>query len=110
MATFTASTIVRDNTGRSHVFTEGQTVPEWAVGLISSDILTEAGVPVEVTESEPETGTDEAAKVSIPPKAGKGSSATAWAAYAKSQGFEVEDDAKASEIREALAEAGVPVE
>lgn len=104
-------------------------VPGWAVPLITNpkvwDVApSEPGVPVESGESDTnadesdDTGSEESEPeksessegVSIPPVKGKGSSAAAWAAYAKSQGYEVDEDAKASEIREALVEAGVPVE
>ncbi|MEG9248012.1 hypothetical protein V6S67_07935 [Arthrobacter sp. Soc17.1.1.1] len=57
-----------------------------------------------------ESGTQGPSEVPIPPKGGKGSSATAWAAYAASKGFEVDADAKASDIIDALAEAGIPTE
>lgn len=102
--------------GEATCFLAGSTPPAWAVALITNPkVWAEAGIPVEesapeatgAVEGEPETVAE---VVGIPPKAGPGSSASAWAAYALAQGFTVEDDAKASEIREALAEAGIPVE
>lgn len=96
----------------------GSTPPAWAAALITNPLAwadesdsveaTEASSEITVPVSTETAG--DATNAKIPPVKGKGSSAEAWAAYAKSQGFEVEADAKASEIREALIEAGVPVE
>lgn len=117
--------------GEAICFTAGSTPPAWATALITNPkAWAEAGIPVEL-EDEPEDDSDgdesggasdeseeeteagseeEPADVPIPPKGGPGSSAAAWAVYALSKGFEVDGDAKSSEIREALAEAGIPVE
>ncbi len=117
-----ARTVWVEHDGVPTCFTAGSTPPAWAAELITNPLAwVDAGVPVEsISEDRIEEIAEEVAKTAealteatspkIPPKAGKGSSAAAWAAYAKANGFEVEDDAKASEIREALVEAGVPVE
>ena len=91
-------------------FGPGDAVPEWAVGLITNP---NAWVESSIDDSEEAPGGDDDEsddEVGIPPVKGPGSSAKAWAAYALTKGFEVETDAKASEIRDALAEAGIPVE
>lgn len=49
-------------------------------------------------------------EVPIPPKGGRGGSAAKWAEYAASKGFEIDDDATASDIREALEAEGIPTE
>lgn len=108
--------VMHPETG-SHLLSPG-VVPEWAESLISNpDVLegefsgaseqvdetSEVDPVTEAVESEPE-------ETPIPPKSGRGSSAEAWAAYAASKGFDVEADAKASEIREALEAEGIPTE
>ena len=117
-----AQSVWLEREGELVCFTAGSAPPAWAAKLITNPLVwAEAGVPVEpVAVERIEEGAEEVAKTAealneatsakIPPKSGKGSSAAAWAAYAKANGYEVEDDAKASEIRDALAEAGVPVE
>ncbi len=117
-----AQSVWLEREGELVCFTAGSTPPAWAAKLITNPLAwVEAGVPVEpVTEERIEEIAEEVANTAealtevtspkIPPKSGKGSSAAAWAVYAKAHGFEVEEDAKASEIREALTEAGVPVE
>lgn len=115
-----ARSVWLEREGEPICFMAGSTPPDWAAALITNPVAwaEEAGIPVEPVAGEPAgaeepTGQDEPAApaaVSIPPKAGPGSSASAWAAYALARGFGVEDDAKASEIREALEEAGIPVE
>lgn len=52
----------------------------------------------------------ESGEVPIPPKGGRGGSAAKWAEYAASKGFEIDDDATASDIREALEAEGIPTE
>lgn len=91
-------------------FGPDDTVPAWAVGLISNPKawVDAPDEPVAVTTDDDEG--DDVSDPVIPPVKGRGSSATAWAGYARAHGFEVEPDAKASEIREALAEAGIPIE
>ncbi|MGG7510904.1 hypothetical protein [Plantibacter sp. YIM 135249] len=110
-----------DDEMNSHYFGPGDNIPKWARKRIQNpDVwvdIDEGDEPSEdesvEVEAEPETEAidegDEPALV-IPPKAGPGSSAKAWAEYALALGFETDGDAKASEIREALAEAGHPVE
>lgn len=122
-----ATSVWLEQEGAPVCFAAGSTPPAWAAALITNPgaWAAEADIPVDAEPGE-SLATDEVAgdesevvdsaegndsgEVSIPPKAGPGSSASAWAAYALSQGFAVEEDAKASEIREALAEADIPVE
>lgn len=101
-------------------------VPEWAVPLITNKavIVAEAVAAPVIPEAPkiPETPVIEVQKaedagdddvpddVPIPPKGGRGGSAEAWAKYAASKGFEVEGDAKASDIREGLEAEGIPTE
>jgi len=115
-----ARTVWVEHDGVPTCFTAGSTPPAWATDLITNPTAWASHVDEspELIEDTPEdehpTNQPEEvtpAETKIPPLKGKGSSAAAWAEYAKSQGFEVEDDdAKASEIRDALIEAGVPVE
>lgn len=87
-------------------------VPEWAEPLITNpSVIVVAGLEIQEPEKAPKPKTGQnPSGFDIPPKGGAGSSAAAWAAYAASQGFEVEDTAKASEIREALEAEGIPTE
>ena len=110
-------------------------VPEWAEPLITnrSAISSEQGAsgslgPISSAsppqgspageapgEGDPSAGVeggteDQPAEVPIPPKGGRGGSATKWAEYAASKGFEIDADATAAEIREALEAEGVPTE
>lgn len=106
MARMACNVYVLTEEGASLLLEAGSTPPKWALPQLGEHTLTGSG------ESESAEGADDESddEVSIPPVKGPGSSATAWAAYALSKGFEVDKDAKASEIRDALAEAGVPVE
>lgn len=115
-----ARTVWVEHDGVPTCFTAGSTPPAWATDLITNPAAWAAHVDESpelaesLSEGDPpaaEPAEDGTTETKIPPLKGKGSSAAAWAEYAKSQGFEVEDeDAKASEIRDALIEAGVPVE
>ncbi|MGP9727891.1 hypothetical protein [Glutamicibacter sp. AOP3-A1-12] len=67
------------------------------------------GLPPAGDESD-ETKDADADEVPIPPKGGRGGSAAKWAEYAASKGFEIDDDATASDIREALEAEGIPTE
>lgn len=67
------------------------------------------GLPPAGDESD-ETEDADADEVPIPPKGGRGGSAAKWAEYAASKGFEIDDDATASDIREALEAEGIPTE
>ncbi|MBF4578954.1 hypothetical protein [Frigoribacterium sp. VKM Ac-2530] len=120
MAKLRATVVVRDDKFITHVFVPGQDVPKWAVDKITTPGVwaeepKEPKAPKEPAEpKEPKAPKEPealpAGEVPIPPKSGAGSSAKAWAAYGLSKGYEVDETAKASEIRDALAEAGVPVE
>lgn len=113
MPVLNSTVIVRDDNFVSHVFLAGEEPPKWAVDKISNpDVwethsITKPSAPAAQNALEVDA-VDEPVK--IPPKAGRGSSAKAWAAYAAANGFAVESDATASEIREALQEQGVPTE
>ncbi|MHC6175465.1 hypothetical protein [Glutamicibacter sp. X7] len=115
-------------------------VPEWAVPLITNpDVIVEESdfddpsedpAPQEIEEQSGDNASGDAvdgddsgenaggdgdqqeapAEVPIPPKGGRGGSASKWAEYAKSKGFEVDDDATAADIREALEAEGIPTE
>lgn len=95
-------------------------VPEWAVPLITNEAVIVAEVeplipvaPVEGVADAVEADAEQpeaVEEVPVPPKGGRGGSAEAWAKYAASKGFEVEGDAKASDIREALEAEGIPTE
>lgn len=112
-----ARTVWVERGGERVCLRAGTTPPVWATELVTNPA---AYAETEMDGEEPTDTAEPGAKAAetqsdldeakIPPKAGRGSSAAAWAAYAKSHGFEVEEDAKASEIRDALVEAGVPVE
>lgn len=108
-----STVIVRDDNFVSHVFLAGDEPPKWAVDKISNPDVWEARPSTKrstpAAQKEPEAEADDE-PVKIPPKAGRGSSAKVWAAYAAANGFAVESDATASEIREALQEQGVPTE
>ncbi|WIB25818.1 hypothetical protein [Curtobacterium sp. MCSS17_015] len=113
MPVLNCTVIVRDDTFVTHVFLAGDEPPAWAVKKITNpNVWANASAAVarnrDTADSaaEPETP----ATVRVPPKAGRGSSAKAWAAYALAQGFAVEGDATATEIREALQEQGIPTE
>lgn len=126
MAKLAAYVSVHDLEHGTVTFGPEDEVPAWAVDLITNPKAWEesAAEPVEeseesddseagaetVEETEADEAEESAAEPGIPPVKGPGSSAKAWAAYAIAQGFEVDGDAKASEIREALAEAGIPIE
>ncbi|MDF2045146.1 hypothetical protein P2P98_03150 [Microbacterium sp. Kw_RZR3] len=97
--------------GEAQLLMAGSTPPEWALPQLGEHTLQrEESEPEGDDESDDESDDDGKETVTIPPAKGPGSSAKAWADYAKSQGFDVLEDAKAAEIREALAEAGIPVE
>lgn len=86
--------------GATVLFSGGDEPPDWAQAQVTNPA---------VWAPEPEVG-DQPAAEGPPPKAGRGSSDEAWAAYAASQDVEVPEGAKRSEIIAALAAAGVPTE
>lgn len=99
-----AHVTVRGDNGQAVSFGPEDDLPRWASELITNPKAWDNSSPVDTPEPQAPT------EAPIPPKSGPGSSAKAWATYALAQGFETDSDAKASEIREALAEAGIPVE
>lgn len=106
MTSMACNVYVLTEEGEALLLEAGSTPPEWALPQLGEHALTKSG------ESESPGGDDDESddESDIPPVKGPGSSAKAWAAYALTKGFEVDTDAKASEIRDALAEAGIPVE
>lgn len=97
-------TIIRDSAGQDHILHAGDEVPVGrTVGghLLSTDDAPKDGKPVENA---------------IPAKAGRGSSADAWKAYAEAaiadRGLHIDipDDATRADIIEALQEAQIPTE
>lgn len=67
-------------------------------------------VAFEELTSDDEQLDDEADPSAVPPKAGPGSGQRAWAAYAKANSVDVDDDTKRDDIIAQLEAAGVPVE
>lgn len=112
MARMTCNVYVLTEEGESLLLTAGTTPPKWALSQLGAHTLEDAEAEAEPEQSDPHEGKDngKAAAPEIPPVKGPGSSAKAWAEYAKKNGFDVDSDAKAADIREALAEAGIPVE
>lgn len=80
--------------------------PDPALAAAESEGLSPAGD----ASGENEDADADADEVPIPPKGGRGGSAAKWAEYAASKGFEIDDDATASDIREALEAEGIPTE
>lgn len=111
MARLTCNVYVLTEEGSTQLLEAGSTPPEWALAQLGEHTLEGTG---EKSEAEPEgSAADESDGESddeIPPAKGPGSSAKAWAAYALSKGFAVDENAKASEIREALEAEGIPTE
>lgn len=109
-----ASTVhVHDpETGRSVVFLRGATPPARLQELIVNPDVWEAeeGAPEPVEEA-PRAPQTVHAPVSSdgdePPRAGKGSSKDAWAAFAAKHNVQVEDESTRDDIIAALARAGV---
>lgn len=111
MARMTCNVYVLTEEGESLLLAAGTTPPKWALSQLGEHTLTGSGESEASEEADDESNDDESNDdTDIPPAKGPGSSAKAWADYAKSKGFDVDSDAKAAEIREALAEAGIPVE
>lgn len=125
--------VTNPDTRNVTVFRPGDTAPEWVLPFISNEEVWEAssltpssdedgsadqggshggegdstgdnsdGDPAPVDDT-PATPVD----VPIPPKAGPGASAEAWAAYAAAHGFAVDKDAKRDDIIESLKAEGI---
>lgn len=77
--------------GRSAVFGPDDRVPEWAAAAISNPDVWE--VPPN-REAPPQTR-----ELREPPRGGPGSSAEAWAAFARQEGLPVPDGSTAREIQ-----------
>lgn len=105
MTRMTCNVYVLTEEGSALLLAAGSTPPEWALPQLGAHVIDDAPEPV---VDEPSVEPDE--RVSIPPKSGRGSSAAAWAAYALARGYEVDENAKASEIRAALEAEGIPTE
>ncbi|ARC55983.1 hypothetical protein AS850_02705 [Frondihabitans sp. 762G35] len=127
--------VVRDEHFATHVLPAGSVAPDWAVPLITNPAVWDENDDTTPTPpkpkpkakaapaaagKDPQAGPAEGGEDETPdPDAGaeqtitvpkKGATAKTWAAYALANGFEVEADAKAAEIRESLAAEGIPVE
>lgn len=121
---------ITDDSGVVHSFLPGTTPPKWARKRIdnpkawaedSSDESSDAADESEGTDEEDQDSTDESddasgdessdasstATVDVPKK---NASRDAWAAYADSKGFEIDDDVKRADIIAALTANGIPVE
>lgn len=113
MARMACNVYVLTEEGESLLLAAGTTPPKWALPQLGEHTLTGSGASEASEDADDESSDDESSddeSVPVPPVKGPGSSAKAWAEYAHSKGFDVDSDAKAAEIREALAEAGIPVE
>lgn len=97
---------VQDERGTSAAFGPDDEVPEWAARKMGAHCF-EGGVHPLGAEAEQDDDGDAAGP---PPKAGRGSSAAAWADYAKAHDVDVPDDAGRDEIIAALQAADVPTE
>lgn len=71
-------------------FGPGDVIPEWVAEQITNPDVWE--------DDDSADGADEAPGDGAPPRTGKGSSAAAWLAYAKSLGVDVAEDAGRDEI------------
>lgn len=101
------------NGSESVAFGPNDKVPAWAAEKITNPAVwaTPPDAPEPARDQEPKKpDPNSSGGVTVPPQRGPGSSAVAWAEYAKAKGFETDEDAKTAEIITALAEAGIPVE
>jgi hypothetical protein len=85
---------IPDDQGGYAIFGPDDEVPAWAAERVGDHVWED----------------DAADSDGPPPKAGKGSSADAWVAYAQDNGVDVDADAKRDDIIAALEAAGVPTE
>lgn len=92
---------VRDEKHQVHTFGPADTVPAWAVPLITNPKAW-AGEP---PQAEADSGT-----VPVPAKSGPKATAKAWSAYALANGFATEPGASRSEIIAALESEKIPTE
>jgi hypothetical protein len=88
--------------GVTQSFPPGSEFPEWAEKLVTNPLV--IGEKTEAASDESKDSSD-----GPPPHAGKGSGAKVWAAYAESNGVDVEADASRDDIIAACEEAGVEV-
>lgn len=85
-------------------------VPEWAESLITNpSLIVDESDDNDSSDGDSDGSGDESDK-SNPSVPGKRASAKKWAEYALANGFEVDESATASQIREDLEKAGVPTE
>lgn len=112
---------VIDEQGHTHWLLPGDTVPEWAVGLVGEHALAGGGRPggdspaVRTSGERPAPTTTPAPAPALdgdtpPPQAGAGSSRDHWAAYASANGVTVGDDWKRDRIIDACRQGGVRIE
>lgn len=107
--------LAHPETGEPVIFEEGHEVPDWAADLITTPGLLGGGVADAAAPSAEIPGTDPDddegdSGAPLPPKKGPKATVAAWAAYARAQGFEADDDATRAEIIAALESEGIPTE
>ena len=114
---------VRNESGVFHVFGPDDDVPSWAEDKISNPAAWADGASLPSAPSAPArpdpaprrtevqtTPEAQAAEQSgPPPQAGRGSSTSAWRAYAERHGVQVAPDADHADIITAVRDKGVPV-
>ena len=112
---------VRNESGVFHVFGPDDDVPSWAVDKISNPAAWADGAPLPSAPSaparpDPAPQARPAPEAQVaeaggpPPQAGRGSSTSAWRAYAERHGVQVAPDADRADIINACRAHGVPVE
>ncbi len=98
---------VTDELLRVHVFGPDDEVPEWALKKITNP---------NVWATQPKKAAPSEVVLEVPPRHGRGSSASAWRAYAErttaAEGMHIEipEDASRDDIIEALEGAGIRTE
>lgn len=104
---------VVDDKGAEHVLPAGSTVPSWARDRVTNPAAYADAAQPEAAEDEGQGDGETAGdgdQGGPPPKAGRGSSAEAWAAYAATHDVAVAPDASRDDIVAACEAAGVPTE
>jgi hypothetical protein len=96
-----------DETGTLHSFLPGDEVPAWAEKRMGDHCFEGGGDEFDEDGQHPAAGGG--GDVPLPPQSGRGSSTDKWAAYAESNGVDVEGLDR-DEIIAACEEAGVAVE
>jgi hypothetical protein len=112
MAGLVTHVSMRDDVGNVVSFGPGDDVPEWARKRITNPKVWEGGEVAEFPEGNvPANGTAAGGgAVEPPPTSGAGAGRDDWAAYAATQGVEVQEEWKRADIIDALKKAGKRVE